>query len=62
MTKRESRITRPALVRELPEQSAAPHGSVWDQMRELVIRSDTAPADLASNKALLRGYGRSRRH
>jgi hypothetical protein len=29
-------------------------------MQDLVVEEDVAPADLASNKARLRGYGRSR--
>jgi hypothetical protein len=49
-------------MREHPERRAAANGSVWDQMRDLGIRSDAVPADLVSNQALLRGYGRSCRH
>ena len=54
-------VTRSAIVRERLERESAPGGSVWDRMRDLVIANDSAPADLASNKARLRGYGRSRR-
>ena len=38
----------------------SPAVSLWDRMQDLVIEDDLAPADLASNKARLRGYGRSR--
>lgn len=58
---RARRITRSAVVRERLERSGAPNASVWGRMQDLVIRSNTAPADLASNKARLRGYGASRR-
>jgi hypothetical protein len=58
---RARRITRSAVVRERLERPGAASGSVWGRMRDLVIRNDAAPADLASNKAHLRGYGRSRR-
>ena len=57
---RARRTTRSAVVRERLERPARSNGSVWDRMRDLVIRTDAAPADLASNKQRLRGYGRSR--
>ncbi len=57
---RARRITRSAVVRERLERPGAANGSVWGRMQDLVIRS-TAPADLSSNKARLRGYGASRR-
>ena len=43
------------------ERAAASGGSAWDGMRDLVIRSEAAPPDLAGSKAHLRGYGGSRR-
>lgn len=58
---RARRITRSAVVRERLERAGAASGSVWGRMRDLVVRGDAAPADLASNKARLRGYGGSRR-
>ncbi len=58
---RARRTTRSAVVRERLERPGAASGSVWGRMQDLVIRGDTAPADLASNKARLRGYGGSRR-
>lgn len=57
---RTRRTTRSAVVRERLERAGAPHGSIWNRMQDLVIGGDTAPADLASNKARLRGYGGSR--
>ena len=57
---RARRVTRSAVVRERLERAARAGGSVWDRMRDLVIRTDAAPADLASNKARQRGYGGSR--
>ncbi len=58
---RARRTTRSAVVRERLERRGAANGSVWGRMQDLVIRSAAAPADLASNKARLRGYGGSRR-
>ena len=42
------------------ERPAAP-GSAWDRIHDLVIRRESAPSDLAANKAHLKGYGGSRR-
>jgi hypothetical protein len=36
-------------------------GSLWSRMHDLVIQSDSLPADLCSNKAHLKSYGRGRR-
>lgn len=58
---RTRRITRSAVVRERLERSRGAGGSAWDRMQDLVIADDRAPADLASNKARLGGYGRPRR-
>lgn len=57
---RARRVTRSAVVRERLERPARPGGSAWDRMRDLVIQTDAAPADLAANKQRLRGYGRAR--
>ena len=57
---RARRVSRSEVVRERLEQAEVPKGSVWDRMQDLVIDEDHAPADLASNKARQRGYGRSR--
>ncbi len=57
---RAHRVSRSVVVRERLEQADPPRGSVWERMQDLVIEEDRAPADLASNKTRLRGYGRSR--
>lgn len=56
---RARRVSRSEIMRERLEQTESPKGSVWDRMQDLVVEEDRAPADLASNKARLRGYGRS---
>ena len=53
-------VSRSEVVRERLERSQTSKGSAWDRMRDLVVRNDRAPQDLASNKARLKGYGRSR--
>ena len=57
---RARRVSRSEVVRERLAQTEFPKGSVWDRMQDLVVDEDHAPADLASNKARLRDYGRSR--
>ena len=57
---RARRVSRSQVMRERLEREQSPAGSVWDRLQDLVIEKDVAPADLASNKARLRGYGRSR--
>lgn len=57
---RARRVSRSEILRERLERAGPPAGSVWDRMSDLVIEDDAAPADLASNKARLRGYGRRR--
>lgn len=58
---RARRVSRSTVVRERLERAKQRRGSVWEAMHDLVTDGRTAPADLASNKSLLRGYGRSRR-
>jgi hypothetical protein len=41
-------------------RTAKSKGSLWNQMEDLVIQSDSLPADLSSNKAHLRSYGQNR--
>jgi hypothetical protein len=36
--------------------------SLWSRMDDLVIQSDSLPADLSANKAHLKGYGQDPRH
>jgi hypothetical protein len=55
------RTTRSAVVRERLERPGAAGGSAWNRMKDLVLSADSAPADLASNKSHLRGYGGARR-
>ena len=57
---RARRVSRSQVMRERLEQGQTSGGSVWDRMQDLVVAKDGAPADLASNKARMRGYGRSR--
>jgi len=54
---RARRTTRSAVVRARLERPAAPTGSAWDRIHDLVIRGEPAPPDLAANKAHLKGYG-----
>jgi hypothetical protein len=54
---RARRTTRSAVVRARLKRPAAPAGSAWDRMRDLVIGGEPAPSDLAANKAHLKGYG-----
>lgn len=57
---RTRRVARSVVIRERLERSQGTAGSLWDRMHDLVVDSDSAPDDLASNKARLRGYGRPR--
>ncbi|MBI4291727.1 MAG: ribbon-helix-helix protein, CopG family [Betaproteobacteria bacterium] len=57
---RARRVSRSVVLRERLEKADPPKGSVRERMQDLVVEEDRAPADLASNKARLRGYGRSR--
>jgi len=56
---RSRQVSRSEVVRERLDRSKTDKGSVWDRMQDLVIEDDRAPTDLASNKARMRGYGRS---
>jgi predicted transcriptional regulator len=57
---RARRVSRSVIMRERLERAQSPETSLWDRMQDLVVEKDAAPADLASNKARLRAYGRSR--
>lgn len=37
-------------------------GSLWSRIEDLVIHSDSLPADLSTNKAHLKNYGQNRHH
>lgn len=54
-----SEIVRERLSRK-PAVTKRARGSLWSRMNDLVIPSDTLPADLSSNKAHLSGYGKNR--
>ncbi len=59
-------IPKSEIVRERLTHKAAAgkraRGSLWSRMEDLVIHSDSLPADLSANKAHLKNYGQSRRH
>lgn len=54
-----SEVVRERLTcKPLPAKRAK--GSLWNRMEDLVIREDSLPADLSSNKMHLKGYGKKR--
>lgn len=54
-----SEIVRERLARK--SATAKPElRSLWDRMNDLVIRSDSLPVDLSSNRAHLKDYGKKR--
>jgi hypothetical protein len=55
-------ISKSQVVRErlAKRRTVKSKGSLWNQMEDLVIQSDSLPADLSSNKVHLRSYGRDR--
>lgn len=58
-----SEVVRERLTRK---PSASGRGgnlaSLWHRMEDLVIPTDSLPADLSSNKSHMKGYGTSRSH
>jgi hypothetical protein len=60
------KIPKSEIVRERltgkPAVARAKKSSLWSRMEDLVIREDSLPADLSSNKAHLKGYGKKRAH
>jgi hypothetical protein len=54
-----SEIVRERLARK-PATEKRESGSLWARMDDLVIRADSLPVDLSSNKAYLKGYGKKR--
>jgi len=54
-----SEIVRERLARKTGAAQGK-KGSLWDRMEDLVIRQDSLPADLSSNKAHLKHYGKNR--
>jgi hypothetical protein len=65
-TARSRNLPKSEIIRErLAHKAAAAtdaKGSLWSRMDDLVIQSDSLPADLSSNKAHLRHYGQNRPH
>lgn len=57
-----SEVVRERLTRKTGALNKTRAGSLWSQMADLVIQSDSLPADLSSNKVHLRGYGKIRPH
>ena len=55
-------ISKSQVVRErlANRRTAKGKGSLWNQIEDLVIASDSLPADLSSNKAHLKSYGQNR--
>ena len=55
-------ISKSQVVRErlANRRTAKGKGSLWNQIEDLVISSDSLPADLSSNKAHLKSYGQNR--
>jgi Ribbon-helix-helix protein, copG family len=55
-------ISKSQVVRErlANRRTAKGKGSLWNQIEDLVISSDSMPADLSSNKAHLKSYGQNR--
>jgi len=56
-----SEIVRERLMRR-PSSTRAPKASLWSRVEDLVIQTDSLPADLSSNKAHLKNYGQKRAH
>ena len=54
-----SEIVRERLAQK-PAVARAKKSSLWSQMEDLVIRTDSLPTDLSSSKAHLKGYGKKR--
>jgi hypothetical protein len=60
------KVPKSEIVRERlagkPAVGGANQASLWSRMEDLVIREDSLPADLSSNKSHLKGYGKKRSH
>ena len=61
---RTRKIPKSEIVRErllgIPAAAGAGKASLWSRMEDLVIPTDSLPADLSSNKAHLKNYGKDR--
>jgi hypothetical protein len=55
------KVSKSEIVRERlaaqPGFARTKKASVWSRMEDLMIRADSLPTDLSSNKAHLKGYG-----
>ena len=56
-----SEIVRERLTAK-PAVARTNKASLWSRMEDLVIRADSLPTDLSSNKVHLKGYGKNRPH
>jgi Ribbon-helix-helix protein, copG family len=54
------KISKSAIVRERLTRSRNDGDSLWNRMEDLVIERDPLPADLSSNKAHMKKYGKNR--
>ena len=57
-----SEVVRERLLRKPGAVAKCGTGSLWSRIEDLLIRNDSLPADLSTNKLHLKGYGKSRSH
>ncbi len=57
-----SEIARERLQRKPARTQRSAGPSLWQRMEDLVIKADSLPSDLSSNKSHLKGYGRAHSH
>ena len=55
-------LPKSEIVRERLMGSPSANGSLWDRMHDLVLKEDSLPTDLSSNKKHLGNYGKNRNH
>jgi len=53
------KTTKSEIVRERLARAGSTGTSLWSRMEDLVIERDSLPADLSSNKAHLKNYGKN---
>lgn len=53
------KISKSEVIRERLARSGTSRASLWSRMEDLVIERDLLPADLSSNKAHLKNYGKN---
>jgi hypothetical protein len=54
-----SEVARERLARKGVD-TGSEGGSLWSRMEDLIIKSDSLPRDLSSNKAHMKNYGKNR--